>query len=263
MGMGVRSHTESSALALAGRGGYRDGLGESTALLFVPRGPIGMLDHLVSHRDLDPRRLVAPAIGAGVFMAAYLLTRPYGDKTVGATPAETAAAFASPWWVAAHVFGMLALASFARLALRASPMGRRTAAAVGRTTGLVGVVIVLPYFGAETFALHAVGQRAVAGDPGVLELVTPIREQPVAMAMFGLGLVLLGVSGIAVARALIPVLGRAAWPLGVLMALLLPQFFLPPTARMLFGLAVLAAAMVVARAAWSASGARRDHQPAA
>ncbi|NLX00658.1 MAG: hypothetical protein GXY39_13285 [Actinomycetales bacterium] len=195
------------------------------------------------------RHLIAPTIATGVLMAGYLLLRPYGDVEQGAAMAE---AFASPAWVAAHILGALALASFARLALRVADLGDSTTARIGRFTGLAGAVLVLPYYGAETFGLHAVGSRALA-DPGTLELVAPIRNQPAALTMFGLGLVLLAVAAVCVGR----VLGRPAWPLAATMALVLPQYFLPPFARMAFGVATLIAAVILVQHLWTAADSER------
>lgn len=194
------------------------------------------------------KTLLAPTVGTGVLMAAYLLLRPYGD-TGDQTSLAAARAFASPWWVVAHVCGALALASVGRLALRTSDLVPGVLARTARWTGLAGAVLVLPYYGAETFGLHALGRAAVAGDPSVLRLVPEIRDQPVAMVTFGLGLLLLAVAGILVALTWQRAAGTAAaWPLGVMTALVLPQFYLPPTGRMAFGVlyAVAAAVLVVA-----------------
>ena len=189
------------------------------------------------------RHLIAPTIATGVLMAGYLLLRPYGDVEQGSAMAE---AFASPAWVTAHILGALALASFARLALRVADLSDSTTARIGRFTGLAGAILVLPYYGAETFGLHAVGSRALT-DPATLELVDPIRNQPVALTMFGLGLVLLAVAAVCVGR----VLGRPAWPLAAAMALVLPQYFLSPIARMGFGVATLVAAVILVRHLWT------------
>lgn len=208
--------------------------------------------------------LVAPTVGTGVLMAAYLLLRPYGDAG-GPTGAAAAAAFASPWWIVAHLCGALALASAGRLALRLSDVVPGPLARTARWTGLAGAVLVLPYYGAETFGLHALGRAAVAGDPAVLALVPEVRDQPAATATFGLGLLLLAVSGTLVALAWQRSSGSAAaWPLGVLLALVLPQFYLPPAGRMAFGVlyAVAAAVLVVALARGGAGVRRPDRDVA-
>lgn len=126
---------------------------------------------------------------------------------------------------------------------------------LSRTLGLGGLVLVLPYFGAETFALHVIGKEGVAGNTAALDLVEPIRNQPVAMVMFGLGLVLLAASAVLLAltwwrSGTGP--AWSVWPLATLVTLFLPQFFLPPAGRMAYGVAyAVAAALIV----WQ--GARR------
>lgn len=192
------------------------------------------------------RDLLVPLGMTGSLMAVYLLARPYGDSPgVASTAAQQAAAFASPWWVVAHVAGALALVGFGRLTLRLADLeGEWFVTRLARWAGLAGVMLVLPYFGAETFALHVIGLHATSGETGLLVLVEEIRNQPVAITMFGVGLLLLAVAGIAFALAWTRYAGnRAAWPLGVLMALMLPQFYLPPVGRMAFGLLYLLAAI--------------------
>lgn len=196
-------------------------------------------------------RLIAPALGTGLLMAGYLLLRPYGDAQ-----GALAHAFASTRWVAAHVCGALALASFARLTLRLDEhLGTRLSRAAS-WAGLAGTVLVLPYYGAETFALHVIGARALTGDVRVLELVPLIRNQPVALTMFGVGLLLLAAGGVIAAIAWQRERGAwTLWPLGALMAGVLPQFYRPPVGRMAFGVLVLVAAGLWV---WSLRGHGRD-----
>jgi hypothetical protein len=198
-----------------------------------------------------------PLVGSGVLMAAYLLVRPYGDQ---GGDLEAARAMASRWWVVSHVCGMLALASVARAALRISDAAGGLSGLLAHWAGLGAVVLVLPYYGAETFALHVVARHARDADAASMALVTDIREQPVAMAMFALGLLLLAVSGMAVAVAWRRVAGGlawAGWPLGVLLVLFLPQFYLPEVGRMAYGVAYLVAACFLALAV------RRGPRPSA
>lgn len=187
----------------------------------------------------SPRHLLAPTIGTGALMSAYLLLRPYGDAT--GDPLTTSRAFASPAWIAAHACGALAIASFGRLALRVAEVVPSKLATAGRWAGLAGSVLVLPYYGAETFGLHAIGTRVLAGDTDAFALVDAVRNQPVALTSFALGLLLLAASGLLTAAAWQQAkVGRrtaALWPLGIGVAALLPQFYLPPTGRVAFGLA--------------------------
>jgi len=194
-----------------------------------------------------------PTVATGVLMAAYLVLRPYGDQQEA--PAAVAEAFASSYWIVAHVCGALALASFAGLTVRLADLADGSAARLARRSGLLGAVLVLPYYGAETFGLHAMGRAALDGDPAALEAVDGIREQPVAIVMFVAGLLLLAASGVAVAVAwqgLSYSARWAGWPIGLVMALVLPQFWLPPSGRVAFGVVYLLAAVVFAAAIWRA-----------
>lgn len=216
-------------------------------------------------------------------MAAYLLLRPYGD--VGGA-LDQAQAYASPRWVVAHVCGLLALASFARLALRVCDLidpgvggsglpGARSAR-LGRWLALAGATLALPAYGVEAVGLHVAGVRHLAGDPGALAPVSQLRGHPLGVAMFALGLALLAAAGIALGltwqrsglgRGLRNGLAArslsrfAAWPLGVLMAAFVPQFLLPPAGRMAYGVAYLAAALWLLGSAASSrtDGADADH----
>lgn len=181
--------------------------------------------------------LVAPIALSGLLMAAYLLVRPYGDSPSSPPdPARLAAAFASEWWVVAHVCGAVSLVLVAVVALRLAALAPSWVTRLARLTGLAGAALVLPYYGAETFGLHSIGQDALSGDLGALRLVPLVRDQPVALVTFGAGLLLLAVSGLAMAWAWTShARSWAAWPFGVAVALVLPHFYLPPAGRMAFG----------------------------
>lgn len=194
------------------------------------------------------RYLLAPSLATGWLMAIYLLLRPYGDSQAG-TP--MASAFASDRWVTAHMCGAMGLAAFAWSTLRLSDMDPSGPARWARGAGLLGAALVLPYFGAESFGLHALGVQAHGGDLQVLDLVNKVRYEPVAITMFGVGLMALAVSGVAFALAwsrLHVGLTQSwfGWPLAVLISLFLPQFFLPEWARMIFGVSYLGAACLFA-----------------
>lgn len=203
-------------------------------------------------RSTTTRHLAMPAVASGSLMATYLLLRPYGDHGSATTP-EAAAAFASGWWIVAHLAGALALVQLARIALRIDDLLSTTTTGLARWSGLAGLALALPYYGAETFGLHAIG-RAGLIDPAALALVDEVRGHPAALTIFGLGLLLLAVSGVSTALAWHRAVrgGRwaapawAAWPLAAGAVLVLPQFYLPPTGRMAFGVAYAAAALLLA-----------------
>jgi len=129
--------------------------------------------------------------------------------------------------------GLLAVVA----ALRGTPGKALAKAAL--VTNLIGAGLVLPYYGAEDFGLHAIASHAAVGEPlDVLSLVDSVRYQPLAVTMFGAGLLTLAASGVltalAVARS-----GRlssiAAWIFAIGYVLFLPQFFGPPAVRIAHG----------------------------
>ncbi|MBO1030956.1 hypothetical protein IPV09_06355 [Tessaracoccus sp. SD287] len=203
--------------------------------------------------------VTAPLVGTGIAMAGYLLLRPYGDQ--GGDPAQIAAALASPLWIAAHLLGVLALAQFARLALRLDEAirgrdQRSLPARAARTLGLVGVVLCLPYYGAETFGLHALGVAHRAHpDAGMLAVVDQVRNHPAALVTFGIGLIALSVAAVlvAVVWSKNAATAWAAWPLGIVMALFPVQFYLAAGGRVAYGVV-----FAICTAIWAVAALRDD-----
>ncbi|MDI9897522.1 hypothetical protein QM797_22610 [Rhodococcus sp. IEGM 1381] len=182
----------------------------------------------------------------GLMFALYPAVRPYSDE-VGSAGAE---AFASPSWVLAHTFAML---GFIALGLAVLIGGRRSDPAV--VTTWIGVGLVLPYYGAETFALHALGVDAAANsNPGLIDLADPIRYSLVQSTMFALGLV-----SIAVGLVLFALRNRYAMVLAAGFVLFLPQFYTPPAVRIAHGILIAVGAIIAARAV--AGSSVRPAQP--
>lgn len=200
----------------------------------------------------DVRRWAGPAAlaVAGVLFLVYPALRPAGD----AVPATTSAAFADWTWPIAHLAGVagFALVTAGLLGMRdrlAGTPGRRLA---GWALGVwgVGAALVLPYYGAEAFALHALGAN-VTDTATLLALTEAVRMGPIQVTVFGVGLVLLAVGGIlaAVAAARSGVLPRwsgVVFALGF--ALYLPQFWFPMELRIAHGALVAAGCIVLAAA---------------
>jgi hypothetical protein len=178
-----------------------------------------------------------PWIAAGVGFATYPAVRPYADETTYAG----LAVMASDAWLLAHLLGVLAFAALpiglSRLGRRLAPEGSRAADSLGPLSYLA-LVLLLPYYGAETFGLHAIGQYARPGDPALLTVVDGVRYQPVAIILFGLGLLTLAVVGVLLAITTWSqgaALRAAGLVSGVGLALYLPQFFGTPTIRVAHG----------------------------
>lgn len=174
------------------------------------------------HRS-DTAGAVALA-AAGALFVLYPAVRPYGDLD----PATAAAAFASPAWLVAHLAAVAAflLTGFGLVALTRGRRGLRVATALWWT----GAGATIAYYGAETFALHALG--GLVTDPQRLAaLAEAVRMGPVQVTLFGAGLAGLAVSAVLVAVAL----GRDAVPFAAGMVLFLPQFFAPSGLRIAHG----------------------------
>lgn len=196
---------------------------------------------------------------AGVLMAIFQLLRPWGD--VSEEPDAMAGAFADPRWVVAHLAGA---ASFVMLALLAGVVAKSPAvtadgaaspprvARIAKVSMAAGALLVLPYYGAETFALHEIGRAVLDGASiDIVGLSGSIRMNFAAVTLFGIGLLLVAVAGICLsaASARAGMAAWGAWPIGVLAALALPQFALPPVGRMAYGVVFFVAAMLFAVAA--------------
>ena len=176
---------------------------------------------------------------AGALFVLYPAIRPYSDLT----PAGSAPAFASGAWLLAHLSAVagFVLLPLGLLAVYAAVGRSRTAGAAFLVTWF-GVGLVLPYYGAEAFALNATGERILAtGDLGLLELVDAVRNGPVQITLFGAGLLLLAVGSVLAAVAVwrSGVLARwAAVPMAAGFVLFLPQFYAPPVLRIAHGVLV-------------------------
>jgi hypothetical protein len=198
------------------------------------------------------RRLTASAfVVAGILFLLYPAIRPFSDEVT----LSGAAAFASPAWVFAH---SLAMAGFVLLVLGlfglyAQMRGTRGArlALPALLLSWVGAGLTLPYYGAETFGLHAVGQQALLRhDAALLSMAHSIRfEQSIWFIVLGLAAV--GAGSILVAVAVWRSGRGPTWsgvPLAVALALYLPQFATPQPVRVAHGLLMLTGCVLLARA---------------
>jgi hypothetical protein len=201
---------------------------------------------------------------AGLLFLAYPALRPWHDE---GTVAGATAAMSSAAWVTAHFFAMLGfiLMSLGLLAVR-SALASTSAEPLALTAAVlawIGSGLVLPYYGAEDFGLHAIaGSAAARAD--LLSLVDAVRYQPLAATTFGIGLLLLAsaaiIAAIAVRRS--KVLPRAgAIPFAAGMALFGPQFFGPAPVRIAHGMLLAAGSIILAAALWASAGGHRAATP--
>jgi hypothetical protein len=194
-----------------------------------------------------PSKLGAVAfVGAGVMFLLYPAVRPAGDD---------AEAMASADWVASHLFAMIGfilvpLGLFALL----DTLGSTRLARSALVTTWIGAGLVLPYYGAEDFALHVVAKRALAnGDLSLIELADAFRLHPVAATTFVLGLLLLAVGGVLAAMAISRSGRLPAWsgvPLAAGFVLFFPQFYTPMEVRTAHGVLMAVGAVWIGVSAW-------------
>ena len=125
--------------------------------------------------SLSRGRLAAPLAltVAGVCFVLYPAIRPFTDES----SLRGAQAFASPSWLVAHTLAMAGfiLVTLGLWGLYEQLRGGRAAgrARAGLLLTAAGAGLTLPYYGAECFGLHAVGQQALKRhDPGLLVSLT-------------------------------------------------------------------------------------------
>ena len=195
-----------------------------------------------SHPATTTRASLACVV-AGVMFLLYPAVRPTGDG---------AADWASSAWVASHLFAMIGfiLVPLGLFALLNSIPALRPALVIT----WVGAGLTLPYYGAEDFALHVVGQRSLdTRDPGLTELGDAFRLHPVAATTFVLGLLLLAVGGVLTAVAISRSGRLPKWsgvPLAAGFVLFFPQFYLPMDARIAHGALMAIGCAWVGLSAW-------------
>ena len=199
-------------------------------------------------------RLGALALAvAGVFFVLYPAIRPYSDEM----SLQGAAAFASTAWIVAHVLAMagFVLATLGLLALyralRDTPAERLAFLALVATW--IGAGLTLPYYGAEAFGLHVLGQEAIRQhSTATVGLANDVRYGP-GVFLFVPGLLLLGIGGILAAAAIwrsgtLPRCSGVSFALGF--GLYIPQFFGSPVVRVAHGLLVTAGCLWLATVIW-------------
>ncbi|ACQ81837.1 conserved hypothetical protein [Beutenbergia cavernae DSM 12333] len=205
---------------------------------------------------------------SGVLFLAFPLLRPWPDEAT-ATP-ELAAAFASDRWMLAHVSGAVALLLVPGALLAVAGLTRvtpgATAARAATVAAWLSLAGILLFFGAETFGIHVIAAEAVqTWDPSFLDAVEDLRNQPLAVTLFGAGLVLLAAAGALLAVAVWRSGSRrwAGLAFGAALVGVLPQFFTPPSVRIAHGVLYAVGALILAAWLTRAAAARSGRRPSA
>jgi hypothetical protein len=189
-------------------------------------------------------------IVAGVLFVLYPVLRPFSDEV----SVDGATAFASTNWILAHSiaiagFILLGLGLLGAFELLRDGPGTRTAG-WGLALSWVGIGLTLPYYGAEVFGLHAVGQTVLdRQDASLMSTVDAIRwDVGIWFIIGGLLVLALGTVLVAIGAWRSDRIGRwGAVLLAVAFVLYIPQFAGPQVVRVAHGLLVLIACWLLAR----------------
>jgi hypothetical protein len=205
-------------------------------------------------------RVRSGAVGlalAGLLFVFYEAAAPRRDETT----LDGAEAWTSAAWAAAHLAAVLGLIliPLAWGALRRHLDGTRAEPAAYRATllGAVGSGLTITYYGAETYGLKAIGERALAdGDASLTEVGEAFRMDPTALTIFLIGLALVAVAAVLAAAAVWRSTTMHRWsavPMAVAMVTFVPHFFLPHPARIAWGALVTLGALWIAVELWRAA----------
>jgi hypothetical protein len=217
--------------------------------------------------DLGLRSVLAPLhvgriqLGAlsmatsGILFVLYPALRPFSDEK----SLQGAEAFASSAWVVAHVLAMFGFILLAwallslNLALQETDAERLSFRAL--VVCWIGIGLTLPFYGAEAFGLHAIGQAAVQQhSTALIALVDDVRSGP-GLTLFGIGLVVLAIGVIMAASAIWKSRIMPKWsgvPLALGFALYIPQFYGTQPVRVAHGLLIAVGSLCVAASMWHA-----------
>lgn len=217
---------------------------------------------------------------AGVLFVLYEAAAPRADQTT----LEGAESWTGTGWALAHLAAIAALILIPlgygalREAVethgitepgtendRANGVRNERTAFRATVIGAIGAGLTISYYGAETYGLKAIGERAVAdGDATLTEVGDAFRFDPTAMTVFAIGLAFIAVAAVLAAIAVwrSGILPRwSAVPFAALMVTYLPQFFLPHAGRIAWGALVTAATLWIAVGLWRAAGKPEPREP--
>jgi hypothetical protein len=112
----------------------------------------------------------------------------------------------------------------------------------------IGVGLTLPYYGAETFGLHAIGQEAIREKNSTLFSVANSVRLGEGLVFFIPGLVLLAAGTVLFAILIWRSNSLRTWsgiPLAIGFVLFLPQFFEPQSIRIAHGLLIMIGCILI------------------
>jgi hypothetical protein len=195
---------------------------------------------------------------AGILFVLYPAIRPFSDET----SLQGAAAFASTAWILAHTLAILGFILLVWGVFTLYTMLQRTRVARLLLWGLglswLGVGLTLPFYGAEVFGLHAIGQEALnQQNAALLDVANQVRFGP-GFTIIIIGLLALAVGTILVAIAIWKANDLPKWsgvPLALGFALYIPQYVASQPIRIAHGLLIAVGCLWLAADLWQNSNA--------
>lgn len=200
---------------------------------------------------------------SGILFVLYPTIRPFSDET----SLQGATAFASTDWLVAHILAIIAftLLPLGILGLHNSLQGT----AVNSITYwavvlcLIGIGLTLPFYGGESFGLHAIGQEAIRQQAATLVSLATVVRSGAGLVMFLVGLLLLAITGIILAIAIWWSGRYPKWsgiPFALGMGLYIPQFFGGQPLRIAHGIQVAIGCLWIAVGLWRQSNQNIDQK---
>ncbi len=187
---------------------------------------------------------------AGICFVLYPSIRPFSNEST----LKGAEAFASSEWVIAHSLAMIGfilvtLGLFGVYChLRNTIMSYYIIPAF--IVMWIGIGLTLPYYGAETFALHAVGKEALKhNNVDLLVTLTNSIRFGEGVWFFGFGLIAIAFGAILFAIAVWRSGTLSKWsgiPLAIGFVLFIPQFYTPQPMRIAHGILILVGCWLIA-----------------
>jgi hypothetical protein len=190
---------------------------------------------------------------SGLLFVLYPAIRPFSDETSLAG----AQAFASTEWLVSHILAMIAFTllplGLLGLYLSLQEAALKSLAYSGVVLALLGIGFTLPFYGGESYGLHAIGLEAIAQQSAALVSLAAIVRSGPGLILFLIGLLFLAAAAIIAAITVWRSGSYHKWsgiPFALGMALYIPQFFGGQSLRVAHGLLVALGCIWIAVNLW-------------
>ncbi|WP_066318729.1 hypothetical protein [Bacillus sp. FJAT-29814] len=190
---------------------------------------------------------------SGILFVLYPAIRPFSDES----SLEGAAAFASTEWLIAHICAIIGFTLLPLGILGLHILMKDTVLKSMTQSSLVlcilGIGFTLPFYGGETYGLHAIGLEALSRhNTELVSMANVVRSGP-GLILFIIGLLLLAAASIIVAITIWKSGTHKKWsgiPFALGISLFLPQFFAGQPLRVAHGFLVFLGCVLISVYLW-------------